>query len=110
MDTHDVNFTTYALHSLESKFDCLMQSLNDSCHSLPGPYPGFFWGVPSSADGAEGGGVRGGGVPLPAEKFLYFKYENDAFWCIFGGAGVKICLPIPLIKKRPRFHALITIG
>jgi hypothetical protein len=60
--------------------------------------------------GAEGGGVRGGGVPLPAEKCLYFKYENDAFWCIFAGVGVKIRLPIPPINKRPRFHALITIG
>jgi hypothetical protein len=34
MGTHDANFTTYTLHSLESKLDCLMQSLNDSCHSL----------------------------------------------------------------------------
>jgi hypothetical protein len=61
----------------------------------------FFWGVPSStegarieapkaresrrrrrenrgAEGADGGGVRKG-VPLPAEKFLYFKHENGAF-------------------------------
>jgi hypothetical protein len=89
------------------------------CMTITGPYPGFFLGGPiehrrcenRGAEGAEGGGgVRGGGVPLPAEKFLYFKYENDAFWCIFGGVGVKIRLPIPPIKKRPRFHALITIG
>jgi hypothetical protein len=53
--------------------------------SLPGPYPGFFLGGPiehrrRENRGAEGCGVRGGGhVPLPAEKFLYFKYENGAF-------------------------------
>jgi hypothetical protein len=54
-----------------------------------------------TAEAIEGAasGVRGGGVPLPTEKFLYFKYENDAFWCIFGGVGVKIRLPIPPIKK-----------
>jgi hypothetical protein len=82
-----------------------------------GPYPGFFLGGPiehrrRENRGAEGAGgwVRGGGVPLPAEKFLYFKYENGAFWCIFGGVGVKIRLPISPIQKRPRFHALITIG
>jgi hypothetical protein len=54
--------------------------------------------------------MRGGDVPFPAEKFLYFKYENDGFWCIFGGVGVKIRWPIPPIKKRPRFQASITIG
>jgi hypothetical protein len=76
----------------------------------------FFWGSRRVLKAREsrrrrrrGGGVRGGGVSLPAEKFLYFKYENDAFWCIFGGVGVKIRLPIPPTKKRPRFHALITI-
>jgi hypothetical protein len=79
----------------------------------PGPYPGFFWGVLSSTEGARievPSAPRGWGVgrrcPLPAEKILYFKYENDAF----GGVGVKIRLPVPPIKKGPRFHALITIG
>jgi hypothetical protein len=38
--------------------------------------------------------VPGGGVPLAAEKFLHFRYESDEFWCIFGGIGVKIRLPI----------------
>jgi hypothetical protein len=44
--------------------------------------------------------VRGGGVPLPAEKFLYFKYENGAFWCIFYGVIVKLCLPISIGRVR----------
>jgi hypothetical protein len=78
------------------------------------PVPRIFSGGPiehrrRENRGAEGVGC-GEGCPPPAEKFLYFKYENDAFWCIFGGVGVKIRLPIPPIKKRPRFHALITIG
>jgi hypothetical protein len=88
-----------------------------SARRLSGPYPGFFLGVPSSTEGARleapkapRGWVRGGNVPLPAEKFSYFKYENDAFWCIFGGVGMKIRLPIPPIKNQPRFRALITIG
>jgi hypothetical protein len=82
--------------------------------SVPRIFSGGFHRAPKARESRRrrprGGGVRGGGVPLSAEKFLYFKYKNDAFWCIFGGVGVKIRLPIPPIKKRPRFHALITIG
>jgi hypothetical protein len=42
----------------------------------------------------------GRGCPLPAEKMFYFKYENDAFWCIFDGVVVKICLPISIGRVR----------
>jgi hypothetical protein len=64
------------------------------------PVPKIFSGGSHRAPKAResrrrGGRVRGGDVPLPAEKFLYFTYESDAFWCIFGGVGVKIRLPIP---------------
>jgi hypothetical protein len=50
----------------------------------PRPVPRIFSGGPiehrrRENRGAERCGVRGGGVPLPAEKFLYFKYENGAF-------------------------------
>jgi hypothetical protein len=68
----------------------------------------FFWGIPSSTEGArieapKAGVGCGEGCPLPAEKFLYFKYENGAFWCIFGGVGVKIRLPISPSKNDPDF-------
>jgi hypothetical protein len=74
----------------------------------PRPVPRIFSGGPieyrrrenRGAKGAEGCGVRGGGVPLPAEKFLYFKYENGAFWCSFDGVVVKICLPIFIGRVR----------
>jgi hypothetical protein len=72
------------------------------------PVPRIFSGGPIEHRKCENRGADRGGVPLPAEKFLYFKYENGAFWCIFDEVRMKIRLPISPIQKRPRFHALIT--
>jgi hypothetical protein len=77
-----------------------------------GPYPGFFLGGPiehrrrenRGVEGVEG--AEGGCRPSPLKIFFILNMKMVHF----GGVGVKIRLPISPIQKRPRFHALITIG